>query len=464
MAKSTPKPPASVFDARGIPPVGQLIPLGLQHVVAAIVGIITPAILVANTCRLSPADTTLLVQVSLVMTAVATLIQLFPLFHRVGSGLPVVMGISFAYIPTLLAIGGQFDLPTILGAEIVGGGVAVLFGVFVKQIRVLFPPLVTGTVIFTIGLSLYPTAVTYMAGGEGSAGFGSLGNWTVALITFLLVIVLQHFSKGVFKLGAILFGMAGGYLVAMGMDMVDFSSVGSAGLFQLPLPMHFPIRFNASACITLSIVYVVNAVQTIGDFSSATMGAMNRMPTDKELQGGIVAQGLMSILGAFFGGLPTASYSQNVGIITVNRVINRAVFTLAALVLLAAGLVPKFGAALTTIPQPVIGGATLSVFAAIAMTGVRMITSEPFTPRASTVVGLSVALGVGISQVGGALEGPGLPTWVSTVFGSSPVVVAAIMAILLNLLLPQKAAARRPDQAAEETDALSDHDALSPQG
>ena len=435
MSNKTAHDPSGVFRYEGMPSANQLIPLGLQHVVAAIVGIVTPSILIANTCGIEGADRTLLIQVSLLITALATLIQLFPI-GPVGSRLPVIMGISFAYVPTLLAIGGQFGLPTILGAEIVGGVVAVLFGIFVKQIRVLFPPLVTGTVIFTIGLSLYPTAVKYMAGGAGSESFGSPKNWAVALITLLVVTVLSHFCRGVLKLGAILFGMLVGYGVALALGMVSFDSVASAGWFNLPMPMHFPIQFEASACVSLAIVYIINAVQTIGDLSSTTMGGMDRMPTDKELSGGIIGQGIMSIVGALFGGLPTASYSQNVGIVTVNRVINRAVFAFAAIILAVAGFVPKFSAILTTIPQSVIGGATVSVFATITMTGIRMITSDGFSMRSSAVVGLAVALGVGITQVQGAIGG--FPSWVTTVFGSSPVVVAAIVAILLNLTLPKE--------------------------
>lgn len=435
MSNKTAHDPSGVFRYEGMPSANQLIPLGLQHVVAAIVGIVTPSILIANTCGIEGADRTLLIQVSLLITALATLIQLFPI-GPVGSRLPVIMGISFAYVPTLLAIGGQFGLSTILGAEIVGGVVAVLFGIFVKQIRVLFPPLVTGTVIFTIGLSLYPTAVKYMAGGAGSESFGSPKNWAVALITLLVVTVLSHFCRGVLKLGAILFGMLVGYGVALALGMVSFDSVASAGWFNLPMPMHFPIQFEASACVSLAIVYIINAVQTIGDLSSTTMGGMDRMPTDKELSGGIIGQGVMSIVGALFGGLPTASYSQNVGIVTVNRVINRAVFAFAAIILAVAGFVPKFSAILTTIPQSVIGGATVSVFATITMTGIRMITSDGFSMRSSAVVGLAVALGVGITQVEGAIGG--FPSWVTTVFGSSPVVVAAIVAILLNLTLPKE--------------------------
>ena len=430
---------ASVFDPKGLPPLGQTVPLGLQHVVAAVVGVITPAMIVAKTCGLSPAEETLLVQVSLIVTAIATLLQLFPIFRRIGSGLPVIMGISFAYVPTLTAIGGQFGLPTILGAEIIGGCVAILFGVFVKQIRVLFPPLVTGTVIFTIGLSLYPTAVKYMAGGDASSPwFGGVRSWVVALLTFAVVVFLQNFTKGIWKLGALLFGMIVGYIAAFAFGIVDLSKVGSAAWFALPRPMPFEINFVPAACVSLAIVYVVNAVQTIGDLSSTTMGGMDRMPTDQELSGGIVAQGLMSVVGSLFGGLPTASYSQNVGIVAVNKVINRAVFALAALILLVAGLVPKFAAVLTTIPQCVIGGATLSVFAMITMTGIRIfVTDGKFTTRECTVVGLSVALGVGITQVPGCLSGNGFPAWVATVFGSSSVVVATIMAILLNLVLPK---------------------------
>ena len=434
MKQAAPFKRATVFQYEGVPPLGQMVPLGLQHVVAAVVGIVTPAIMIAGSCGITGADQTLLIQVSLLVTAVATLIQLFPI-GPIGSRLPVIMGISFAYVPTLQAIGQQFGLPEILGAEIVGGIVAILFGIFVKQIRVLFPPLVTGTVIFTIGLSLYPTAIKYMAGGVGKPDYASPKSWLVAIITFLVVLILQNFGKGVLKLGAILWGIIVGYVISIPLGLVDFSAVGQAGLFQVPTPMHFEIAFEPSAIVSLAIVYMVNAVQTIGDLSSTTIGGMDRMPTDKELRGGIVGQGVMSVVGALFGGLPTASYSQNVGIVTVNRVINRAVFVFAAVVLAVAGFVPKIASILTTIPQSVIGGATVSVFAMITMTGVSMITSERFDMRARTVVGLSVALGVGISQVQGCLAG--FPEWVTMVFGSSPVVVTAIMAIFLNLILPK---------------------------
>ena len=246
-----------------------------------------------------------------------------------------------------------------------------------------------------------------------------------------------------------------GYLVALCFGMVDFSSVGAAGIVAVPVPFKFGIKFVPAACVSMAVMYIVNSVQTIGDLTSTTLGGLDREPTDRELSGGIVCQGAASVVGAFFGGLPTASYSQNVGIVTVNRVVNRVVFGFAAVVLLIAGFVPKFSALLTTIPQCVIGGATISVFATITMTGIRMITSQKFTMRSSTVVGLSVALGMGVTQVSGSLAGPGFPGWVTTVFGSSSVVLATMMAIFLNLILPkdppeEEAQAQRVEAVIEE--------------
>lgn len=428
------KKSGSIFEVEGIPPFGEVAALGFQHVVAAIVGIVTPAILVANVTNMGASETTILIQISLIVTALATILQLFPI-AGIGSGLPVIVGVSFAYIPTLLAIGGQFDIATIFGAQIVGGLAAFLVGVFIKQLRVLFPPIVTGTVIFTIGLSLYSVAIKYMAGGAGSATFGSPKNWMVAFITLGVVTYLTYFTKGITKLAAILIGMLVGYTISYFLGMVQFNAVNEASWFQMVGPMHFGIKFKMSAIISMVILYIVNSVQAIGDFSSLTMGGLNREPTDKELAGGIKANGIVSMISSFLGGLPSATYSQNVGIVTVNRVVNKMVFLFAAGVFLIAGLIPKFSSVLTTIPQAVIGGATISVFATITMTGVKMISSANLNPRNTAVAGLSVALGVGITTVGDSLAG--FPTWVETVFGSSSVVIAALAAILLNLILPK---------------------------
>lgn len=434
MKESSIKKPGSIFEVEGIPPLREVAPLGFQHVVAAIVGVVTPALLVANVTGLSAADKTILIQISLIVTALATLLQLYPI-KGIGSGLPVIIGISFAYVPTILAIGGQFGIAAIFGAQIAGGIAAFLVGIYVKQLRKFFPPIVTGTVIFTIGLSLYGVAIRYMAGGGGSPTFGSPQNWLVAAITLFVVVYLTYFTKGITKLASILIGMIVGYIVSLFMGMVSFGAVEQAGWFQIVAPMHFGIKFEISAIISMVIMYIVNAVQAIGDLSSTTIGGLDREPTDKELSGGIKANGIASIISAFLGGLPTATYSQNVGIITVNRVVNKMVFVFAAVVFLIAGLIPKFASLLTTIPQSVIGGATISVFAMITMTGIKMIASADLTPRNTAVVGLAVALGVGVTSVAGSLAG--FPTWVATIFGSSSVVIATLVAIILNLILPK---------------------------
>ena len=428
------KESGSLFQFDGRPPLGEVATLGFQHVVAAIVGIVTPAILVANVTNMGAADKTILIQISLIVTALATLIQLFP-FAGIGSGLPVIIGMSFAYVPTLLAIGGQFGIATIFGAQIIGGLAAFIVGIYIKQLRKFFPPIVTGTVIFTIGLSLYAVAVRYMAGGGGNPTFGSPRNWMVAFITLGVVIFLTYFTKGITKLAAILIGMAVGYTISYFLGMVQFDAVRQSSWFQVVGPMHFGVKFEISAIISMVIMYIVNSVQAIGDLSSLTIGGFDREATNKELSGGIKANGITSIISAFLGGLPSATYSQNVGIVTVNRVVNKMVFVFAAGIFLVAGLIPKFASILTTIPQSVIGGATISVFAMITMTGVKMIASADLNPRNTAVVGLSVALGVGVTTVADSLAG--FPAWVGTVFGSSSVVIATVAAIVLNLILPK---------------------------
>ena len=441
----------ALFQLNGIPPLGMSISLALQHLVAMIVGCVTPAIIIANALGLPQSERVLLIQVSLVMSAVTTLIELFPIGGKLGSGLPVMFGISFAYLPSMQAIvGGGGDIATIAGAMVVGGIVAAVVGVFVKKIRRFFPPIITGTVVFTIGLSLYPTAINYMAGGAGNTYevvvlrkgltsalvHGSWQNWAVAAFTLIVVMVMSNKGKGICKLAAILLGMIAGYIVAAVFGMVDLSEVRDAASFSLPQFMHFGIKFEFSACIALALLFAINAIQAIGDLTATTVGGLNREPTDQELQGGIVTYGLTNVLSAFFGSLPTATYSQNVGIVTTNKVVNRVVFALAGGFLLLAGLIPKFSAILTTIPQCVLGGATITVFSTIAMTGMKLIASETISPRNTTIVGLSAALGVGISQSSSALSQ--FPESITIIFGKTPVVIATIMAVLLNLILPQE--------------------------
>lgn len=438
MSEKATKKRAPLFELDGVPSFGQAFPLSLQHVVAMIVGCVTPAIIIAGVSGLSDSDSVILIQSALVIAGLSTFLQLFPIgkkggFH-LGSGLPVIMGVSFAYLPSMQAIAGDFGLPAIFGAQIVGGIVAVFVGIFIKKIRKFFPPLIAGTVVFTIGLSLYPTAINYMAGGTSSPNYGSWQNWLVAIFTLAVVTILNHFGKGILKLASILIGIIAGYLFSLPFGMVDLSSVGTAGMFQLPSVMHFGVKFEISSCVAIGILFAINSIQAIGDFSATTSGGMDRQPTDDELQGGIVGYGIMNLLGAMIGGLPTATFSQNVGIVTTTRVVNRFVLGGAGAMILIAGLVPKFSALLTTIPQCVLGGATVSVFASIAMTGMKLVMTAHMNYRNTSIVGLAAALGMGVSQASASLSA--FPTWVTTIFGRSPVVIATLIAVIMNIVLP----------------------------
>ena len=441
----------ALFQLSGTPPLGTSVSLALQHLVAMIVGCVTPPIIIAGAVGLSQSDQVLLIQASLVMSAVSTLLQLYPIGGRFGSGLPVILGVSFAYVPSMQAIASSGGgVAAIAGSMLVGGAVAILVGLFVKKIRILFPPVITGTVVFTIGLSLYPTAINYMAGGAANTYslvvetkglteglvYGSWQNWLVAVLTLTAVMILNHHARGFAKLASILLGMLFGYGVALCFGMVSFADVGTAAWFSLPRFMHFGVTFDAPSCIAIGLLFAINSIQAIGDFTATTVGGLDRDPSDKELQGGIIAYGASNLLAALFGGLPTATYSQNVGIVTTNKVVNRRVFALAGGFLLLAGVSPKFAALLTTIPQCVLGGATITVFSTIAMTGMKLIASQDLTARNTTIVGLSAALGVGVSQAADALGQ--FPDSFTMIFGKSPVVIATLMAVLLNLILPRE--------------------------
>ena len=446
-----------LFRFDGKPDVKATIPLSLQHVVAMIVGCITPALIVGGAAKLEGHDQVLLIQMSLVMSAISTLIMLFPILGKVGARLPVIIGASFAYVPTMAAVAAQYTgtygpkeaIGVILGSQIIGGVVAIVFGLGMRWIKPLFPPLVSGTVVFVIGLSLYKVAFQYM-GGAGSVsapGWGDWKHWLIAFLTLACGIGLNFFGKGLFKLSSVLFAMIFGYLVSIPFGLVNLDKVANASWFEIARPLHFGLRFEVPVIISFVILFIVNSIQAIGDFTSTTVGGMDREPSQSELQGGITAYGVTNILGALMGCLPGATYSQNVGIVSQNKVVARRVFTVAAGIILVAGLFPKLSGFLTTVPYAVIGGATLSVFAMITMNGLKLISKQPLTARNTLIVGLSVASGLGFTavcdmskNVAGAVDKMG---WISpgmyTAFGTSPVVVSCLVAIILNLVLKAKA-------------------------
>lgn len=428
----------TLFTRTGNVAIPRALPHALQHVVAAFAGIVTPAIIVASVCGFSAQEEAAVIQASLVLSAIDIFLQQFPIKGHIGSGLPIVMGASFTFVPALKVVGLELGFEAVLGAEIVGGILVVIFGLMFRRLSFLFPAPVLGTVIFVIGLSLCPVAVSSMAGGDGAEDFGSIANWAVALVTFAVTFIAGNYGRGAAKLGSILCGMCAGFVAAVLLGMVDFSSVGSAAWFSLPSVSARGLVFDPAACAVVGVVSIVNAVQVMGELAAVSAAALDEPASDAQISGGLVANGLVGILAGFIGGVPTATFGQNVGIIAENKVVNRVVFTLAAAILLVAGLLPKCAAVLTSIPQPVIGGATIGVFATIGMNGVVMFAREGLSQRDTTLMGLSVAFGTGIEHTAGALAGSGFPGWVDTVFGGSAIAVSALVAVVLNLILPRK--------------------------
>lgn len=449
----------SLFEVDGNPPLGRAIPISLQHLLAMIVGNTLPAIVVANTLgdRISPEMGVYLIQAAMFIAAITTFLQVFSI-GPVGARLPVIMGVSFAYIPVIQSIAEtDAGLGGIMGAQLVGGVVAIIVGLIIGKIRRFFPPMVAGTVVITIGLGLYSVALNYMAGGGNpqiNPNYGSYASWGVAFLTLIVVLVCNMYAKGILKLAAILVGIVAGYLASLALGLVDFSRFGEAAWFALPKLTFLMdpangggITFPGSAVATMVIMYIVNSVQAVGDLSSTTIGGLDREPTDRELSGGIIANGVGSIIGSFIGGLPTATYSQNVGIVAMTKVVSLKVFKITALIILVAGFIPKFGALMLSIPQAVIGGATVSVFAQITMSGMRLITSDEMSVRNTTIVGLGIALGMGVTSINEAAFA-NFPDWFNMVFTSSPVILATIIVFFLNLILPKKSIAE--EQAERE--------------
>lgn len=431
----------SLFHLDGNPGIKRSLPIALQHLLAMIVGNTLPAIVLAGQLgatehAITQAQSIYIIQAGMFIAAIATILQLYPVF-KIGARLPVIMGVSFAYIPVLTSIGLKYGYGAVFGSQLVGGAVAFIVGMNIKKIRKYFPPMVSGTVVLTIGLSLYSVALNYMAGGNGNPNQGDLRYWFVALITLAVVLICNMFAKGYLKLAAILAGIAVGYAVSFAMGLVDTSGVAEAGWVTIPQIMPFQLSFPPDAVITMVIMFVVNSVQAVGDLSSCTFGGLDREPTGEELAGGIKANGVAAVIGSLTGGLPTATYSQNIGIVAMTKVVSLAVIRLTAILILICGFIPKFGAIMLSVPQAVIGGATVSVFAQIAMAGMKLITSDEMSVRNTTVVGLAIALGMGFTQLGDQAISQ-FPGWFLMIFGSSPVVLSTLIVFALNIILPKK--------------------------
>ena len=438
----------SLYSFEGAPPVKKVLPVSLQHIMAMFLGTVTVPIVLAGAAGADPETKTLMIQYSLMMSAVASMVQAFPI-GPVGSRLPMIFCAGFTCVPVFSPIAAQFGLAGAFGAQILCALVTILLGFGVGKLHKFFPSLVTGTIILSIGLSLYPIALKYMAGNASSPTYGQLNNWIVAFVTLLAVLLFNLLGKGLVKMASILLGAVVGYVLALFMGMIDFAAVGEAGWLAVPKPFFYgkPV-FDISMVLPIVLITVVNVMQAVGDMTGTTVGGMDREPTPKELSGGVIGSGLATLLGVVFGVPAVSSYSQNVGIVSMTKITTRRVILIASVIMLALGIVPKFSALVSTMPAPVIGGGTLIVFGMITITGLKLITSAPLTARDSTIVGVSIALAMGLSTLEGTAALENFPPLLQTLL-TKPVVVAGVMAFVLNLAAPGRSLDEEARERAE---------------
>ena len=424
----------SIYQLEGRVPLGQAVPLGIQHVLAMFLGNVSPLIIVCGLLTIPLETKSMLIQNSMFIAGIATLIQLYPVF-KVGSGLPVVMGTSSGFIGTEKAIGAAYGYSAIMGASLIGAILEIILGFFIKPLRKLFPPIVTSLVVISIGLSLLPVGVKYFAGGSGAADFGSPKHLLVGTVVILVIIVLQNFTKGFVKTSAILIGIIVGYIVAVCMGMVDFTAVKEASWISLPRPFVMGFEFRLDAIISMSIMYIATTVETIGDISAISVGGLGREATDKELAGGVMADGVSSFIAALFGVAPNTSFSQNVGLVAVTKVVNKFVIMTGAVFLILAGFFPKLSALLSVMPQSVLGGAAVIMFAMIFVSGLKSLLNEGLEGRNGLIVALAIGIGVGIGNVPEALDQ--LPKFIGQIFAQNGIIMTFVIASVLNLVLPK---------------------------
>lgn len=425
----------NIYKLDGKVPVGKAIPFGLQHILAMFVANIAPILIVAGACGLSAAQTTNLVQCAMMIAGIGSLIQLFPLW-KIGSGLPIVMGISFTFVSIFCVIGPEYGYGSVVGAVLVGGLVEGTLGLFAKYWRKIVSPIVAASVVTSIGFSLLSVGATSFGGGSGSPDFGSWKNLLLGFITLLACLLFQIFAKSYFKQLSVLFGLVVGYIVAACMGVVDFSALKECGIIAIPRFMPFTPEFHVGPIVTVILIFLVSATETIGDTSALAASALNREVTDKEITGSIACDGYISSLSALFGCLPITSFSQNVGLIAMTKVINRFTIATGAGIMILAGLFPIFGALLNTLPEAVLGGCTIIMFGNIVLSGLQMISKCGFSQRNITIAALSLSVGIGFTQVPEIFSI--FPDVVQNVFADNCVATVFLIAIIANLVLPKE--------------------------
>jgi len=439
--------PAQLADPNYTPPLAKAVPLGIQHVLAMFASNVTPSIIVAGAAGFgfgsnSPdfPNMIYMIQMSMLFAGLATLLQTIGM-GPVGSRLPIVQGTSFAFLPIMIpAVAGQgvAGLAGLMTGVVIGGIFHFFIGTFVGRIRFALPPLVTGLIVLMIGLALVKVGIQYAAGGvpkQGTDGFGTLAMWIPALVVILVTLAIKFFTRGLMSVAAVLIGLVAGYVVALVMGQVNFGNVGSAAVFALPNPFRWGIEFNAAIIIGMCFMAVISAIETVGDVSGITKGGAGREATDDEISGATYADGLGTAVAGIFGGLPNTSFSQNVGLISMTGVMSRHVVTIGALFLILCGLVPKIGAAVSTVPINVLGGGVIVMFGMVCAAGVNMLSDVIWNRRNMVIFAVSLSVGLGLQLVPDALQHmPGTLQILLT----SGLLPAAALSIILNLALPEE--------------------------
>ncbi|MBC5996886.1 purine permease [Romboutsia ilealis] len=423
----------SVYELEGRVALSKAIPLGIQHVLAMFLGNISPLIIISGMLQMPIETKTMLIQNSMFIAGIATLIQLYPVF-KVGAGLPIVMGTSSGFIGTAKAIGAQYGYGSILGAALVGSIIEMFLGFFIKPLKKLFPPIVTSLVVVSIGLSLLPVGIKYFGGGAGASDFGSWQHLLLGTTVIISILILKQF-KGFLGESSILIGIIIGYILSITLGMVDFTQVKEAAWISLPKPFAVGLEFNIEAIIAMTIMFIATTVETIGDISAIANGGLDREATDSELSGGVVADGVASFIGSIFGILPNTSFSQNVGLVAVTKVVNKFVIMTGAIFLILCGFCPKLSAVFSVMPQSVLGGAAVIMFAMIFVSGLQSLARERIDGRNGLIIALAIGIGVGIGNVPEVLDQ--MPTWVSNIFAQNGIIMTFVIATILNLILPK---------------------------
>ena len=437
---------SNIYQLEGRVPVSRAIPFGLQHILAMFVANISPIIIVAGASGVSGKQLAMLIQSAMLIAGIGTLIQLFPLW-KIGSGLPIVMGISFTFVSIMCYIGANYGYGTIMGAVLIGGLIEGCLGLFAKYWMKIISPIVSASVVTAIGFSLLSVGSTSFGGGSGSENFGSVENWILGTVTLLCCILFNIFAKSYWIQLSVLFGLVVGYLVAIPMGLVDFSSLAGTSVIALPHLMPFKMEFHLNAIISVALIFLVSATETIGDTQALANSGLNRSATTKEISGSLACDGFISSLSSLFGCMPITSFSQNVGLVAMTKVVNRFTIATGALIMILAGIFPIFGAVLATLPDAVLGGCTIMMFGTIVVSGLQMIGKCGYSQRNITIVALSLSIGIGFTQVPELFSV--FPKIIETVFAENCVAVVFLVAVILNLILPQNM------EAFEETKAES---------